>query len=221
MKKICLCAMMLVFGMVGSASATIVIDDNFNGGLGLPWTVTGDVVLANAGLSYTSSSPFITSQGMNGNYALLGHGGDDSLPAILEQSFSVSGYDTLTISFNYAFRYTDFTSSGYDEFLSLVSKQGATPLTITFQDLITNGSYEIADNGIVFGTINQTVNISAFTSNNADVMFKLIQYGEGTTSSVGIDNVKVTIPEPAATLLIGIGLAGLVGYSRKRFSKKA
>ncbi len=50
----------------------------------------------------------------------------------------------------------------------------------------------------------------------------------GTDESFAIDNIEVTlnggqnpVPEPSTILLLGVGILGLVGSSRKRFSKKS
>lgn len=44
---------------------------------------------------------------------------------------------------------------------------------------------------------------------------------EKSTFTLDYDNQTAPVPEPSTMLLFGAGLAGLVGYSRKRSSKKA
>jgi hypothetical protein len=48
--------------------------------------------------------------------------------------------------------------------------------------------------------------------------------GPAITAQLGVDNIEATtttpVPEPCTLLLVGSGLAGLVGYGRKKFIKK-
>lgn len=46
-------------------------------------------------------------------------------------------------------------------------------------------------------------------------------YGTGGQAFVAYEDTAAPVPEPSTILLMGAGLLGLVGYNRKRFSKKS
>ena len=94
-----------------NAHANLIVNGDFNSGLD-NWNSSGYVQAVHAG-------PFAAIQGMDGNYALMGFGttGTDSF---LNQVFDVTGLDQLTISFNYAFDYVDWSTIGDDAFISCI-----------------------------------------------------------------------------------------------------
>jgi len=222
MKKLLvfLCAVMLVFGVIGNAHALSLINNgNFDNGLN-DWTAGGDVEVVSAG------SPWFTDvHGMDGNYALMGANSTDGT-STLSQKFEVSGIDSFTISFNWAIYYFDASSSANDTFLSIIGEDGNSAHQITMQQLTTHGtSYVDTHTGMAHGYYTETINISSYYSPNPEetLMFKLIEGVDVSTfSAAGVDNVNVApVPEPSTILLLGSGLLGLVGYNRKRFSKKS
>ena len=227
MKKLLmfLCAITLIFGMVGSASANLLTNGDFETGDLTGWETKGDV-------SVVVANCLADVQGMDNNFALLGLGTSDG-KSQLRQDFDVTGFNELTISFNWAVNYWDSSSSANDTFLSLVreDRRGTIdqPLQrITMLNLSTNGTFFNRQGGIAYGHYTQTIDISNFVTDDARLIFRLIEESSclGSTASIaGIDNVSVTapapVPEPSTILLMGAGLLGLVGYNRKRLIKKS
>jgi len=216
-----LCAMTLVFGMVGVVGATLITNGDFEDGLN-GWTTHGNVQIVDAG-------PFAAAQGMVGNYALLGKRTTDG-KSTLRQDFEVIGLDELTISFNWAFDYWDNSASADDTFLSFLRQDGNPAYKISLLDLTTHGTkWWNPDTGLAYGYYTDTIDISSYITDDARLIFRLIEesdsiWNTGTASVAGIDNVVVSaapVPEPSTILLVGTGLLGIIGFGRKRLNKKA
>lgn len=215
MKKILmlLSTVILIFGMLDTASANLITNGDFETGDLTGWTHSESVDVVNFS---TSSLPgwLANAQGMNGNFALLG-GGTSSGDSFLRQNFTVSGATSITLAFDYAFDYFDLNSSADDTFIALTTYTGDVVGTITMLDL--SSSYI----GANYGHYEKTFDLDPAWTLNASMSFKLSEVGGWTCSVVGIDNVNVTpVPEPATILLVGIGLIGFATYGRKHFSIK-
>ena len=130
----------------------------------------------------------------------------------------------------------DLTSFGFDidsSALSLFSYDYAT-LAADFWDAGTTGDYV---GGVYLGTNNAntdvllaTLSFTAGATAGTDTLsieglfddFSGLYYECGNEDIRG--NIRIAIdpiPEPSTILLIGAGLLGLLGYSRKRLNKKA
>ena len=215
-----LCAVTLVFGMVGSASASLITNGDFETGDLTGWTSSGAVSVVNP---TTPSLPdwLASVQGMDDNFALLGWG-TGSGDSVLSQDFTVSGATSITLAFNYAFDFIDVNPSDDDTFLAITTYTGDIAGTVTMLDLASSLI------GANYGHYEETFALNPAWNLDADMSFTLSEVGGlfsgGTASMAGIDNVNVNIapvPVPPTILLMGSGLLGLVGYNRKRFSKKS
>ncbi len=191
-----LCAIMLVFGMVGSASAIPILNDDN----GTPIQVDGNG--DSYGTYINSGSLLFTESGNNAGNNLeevevlveiaLGYNTDDfdlTVTSVTYEIYDDGNTGTWTanpegalISF-----YVVKAGSGYAMYQ--VDPAESTGSWSTY-DLWLTGDYNSGD----------ALEISHYT---------------------GYNSTAAPVPEPSTILLMGSGLLGLLGYNRKRFSKKS
>ncbi len=173
-----LCAMTLVFGMVGSASA-------------IPYTDT-----------YEPDDPIC----MEGNIFL---GSTDSITwtfDITEDGFNPDTQDVTSASVS-----LDFSDDSCDWF------------ELAELDVGSNTFYWEVDTGDVsFGiTSLMTLSDTGMVDVTLTCLFGDFYFNSATLTAEGTAEGTAPVPEPSTILLMGSGLLGLVGYSRKRFRKKS
>jgi hypothetical protein len=203
------CSVLFVFGM---SEASLIQNGDFEAGGLSPWSSSGDVQIATAGVAETA-------WGMSNNFASLGGSGNLIL-STLSQEFDVTGLTELAISFNWFFGNIDFTKmNGIDVFAAIVKQDSVLfPMTT---DLLLQESTQLVD--VAYGTFSDVIDISSWFLNDGKISFTLFENPLNLLawSSAGVDNVSVAapVPEPATVLLIASGLLSLAGY-RKRLQRK-
>ena len=177
-----LCAVMLVFGMVGSAMA-----------IPTTWTDTQDWN-PDQYIGWYASFDYSLDIGNDGFVGLL-DGGDD---CVTSYSLTVALHDD---------------GGRWD---------GAEIAFIDQPGLIGDGFYDFSYSSQTYGwsvaglidiTVDGTLNVSI------DSCWGDFYLDSSTVVAQG-DNGAAPVPEPSTILLLGLGLIGMVGYGRKRFSKK-
>ena len=221
MKKflIFLCAVTLVFGMVGSASATQIT------GISAPMLgasynhLTGDFTISgvspSVGVNYGDST---LNETYYGNFLL----GTTGLSSVISNGGKTITYtmDPLTGNTGGHLDLRD-AGSGYTELLigNLESLEMTiiNPVLGLFEGLghflVMGGSLESdfgANGGLA--TVGISFNMPLDFYNPFAAMANTNIYPDSSSAT--------PVPEPSTILFMGAGLLGLVGYSRKRFSKK-
>ena len=224
MKKILmfLCAVTLVFGMVGSAGAALItFDDLITGQTSYGFDGDGDSI-NDVIFSTTDPSGFNTSvPGPNMTY-------------IDEPGLEGSTYYDLRVDFlNQAQSYLNFgfalndgseTQNTWTEFW--VYDSGDNLIAHDFE----YGHYTLPDGtnpsdfpeGMIETTFSGIASYALFDFNNdpSGGQRYIIDNFEGVFGSTEVPPQN-PVPEPSTILLMGVGLLGLAGYGRKRFSKKS
>lgn len=193
----------LVLGGFGMASATLLIDENFNNGL-TDWSGSGVAIVD------------IDPTDVVDNVAHLNAPTLPADSAYLYKDFTIaSGTSALQVSFDYLFTGTITSGTFFPEDFTFakLSYQGEST-ALTTEDLVSSNN--LSANYGQWIHFDDTITLSAGSSLEGTLNFMLFETFGATDSYVQVDNVKVSaVPVPNALLLLGSGLAGMALFSRK------
>ncbi|MDL1979258.1 MAG: PEP-CTERM sorting domain-containing protein [Deltaproteobacteria bacterium] len=187
-----LCAVMLVFGMVGSASAIPILNN------GIDLDDAGNLY----GTYINSGSLLFTQRGNNDGNKLEGV----EMLVENELGYNADDFDLTVTSMSYSSDDGGFTglwnANPEDTLISFYAvKAGRGYAMYQVYPAEGTGSWSTYD-----------LWVTGLYNNGADL--EISHY-------TGYNSVPAPVPEPTTILLMGTGLLGLVGYSRKRSGKKS
>jgi len=190
-----LCAVMLVFGMVGTASATTFTLDSYN--VTLNQSDPGLVLYWNPILTTPASRDLEVGDSVS--FALFELGTTETWSNPDDKIAK-----NISVAFDFSSPEVDMTGTGQtvgDTFLfwSWGEVEWNNPVEFNFG---TTGLFTIdLENG------------SFWTPGSTTI--------DATLTYVSAGSAGAPVPEPSTILLLGLGLLGVAGYGRKRFSKKS
>jgi hypothetical protein len=200
MKKLLgfICAVTLVLGVVGSASALILdFEDLYtssfqaipNGYGGFNWNAATQIGVINADYHPDSGYDYGS---VSGDMAAFNYYGDTP------SDIDLVGFGTFT--FNGAW----FTSAWYDQTISFGGYNNGSLL-------YTSSNYSINTTDPLWIALDWSgIDRLEINSTNYQWVMDNFTYNE-----------SAPVPEPSTILLVGTGLLGIIGFGRKRLNKKA
>ena len=225
MKKlfIFLCALALVFSVIGSASASTITNGSFESGF-LGWDTIGNVAVKGgpfkSGPTHGAAQALITTRVASqpdstletwlglapGMLDVLGNG-DATVGSAIKQDISVQAGQILTFDWNF------LTNDFYLDFAFYSIAPAAIELADTFDPLVSSSTIFDEETGY------STESFIFAATGTYTLGFGVVHVGdEAVNSGLLVDNVSA-VPVPPALLLLGSGLAGLAVLKRRRESR--
>ena len=116
-------------------------------------------------------------------------------------------------------------SGGYKFDFSITNTPNNTGDSDLDGDIVTSIS-AFSDTVFAYDGVDYTLELLGFSNDGGVTILTDFSSPEGAIANAGVyaritSDIPARVPEPSTILLLGTGLLGLVGYNRKRFSKKS